>query len=92
MRSEEETSVDAFGNPLLMEHHTVIVCDSEIEESGGAGNDKIEAVCLACLFETVGQLCAELPEELGSVDRLELIDAGDTGGERNGTHPVGAGV
>ena len=41
---EEDTSLDTFGNPLLVEHHGVVVCYSEVEECGLTGNDKVEAV------------------------------------------------
>ena len=55
---EENASLDALCDPCLMEHHCVVVGNSEVEERRLAGNNKVKSVVLSCFLKTVSELLA----------------------------------
>ena len=75
-----------------MELQGRIVGYPQVEKGGDTRGAKVEAVLMGGLDEALGELGSLFNQQLGKLQPLHLLDAGDARGEGDGGHPVGAGV
>ena len=87
---EEYATLDALGDPLLMEHQRGVVGYAEVEERGCARDAEIETIALGGRDEPRFELFTLFDEGARHIKLLHLVYAGNSRGEGHGGEPIAA--